>query len=486
MAQPMDASPFELDRAVARATASLVRWEYDATEAAPPGPPLASHRRASTRSTFECVDALPPAEPLREALLRWVHRLTSERVNGSARARCIGLRHEPLQLNEYKGLLSRRELLRGALAKEALREAWLQTFLDQARPVFEQEAVLNQRRHETARLLGLAQPEEITSPLRMQSEPNRLLLGGKPRSNPSDAPTGTSESQRGDSKGSEPQEWVATLHHIAARAAKALAPHARRLCAGRRTDWLAAALGTADTNYPLTLPKRLGPRVLLSYFRETQLFRGLDLPNTRLAANLGPASLVRNLEGLGHAWHDALRPTNQPFCLAVDPYGLERQKDGALLASLTLCGPFLQDQLGVARHRRGEAQRLLASVWVLEVVARCLKVLLSEVAQRNRQEYAGAFEALSAEYLGVPLPPYSAGALLPLKPNDGQALLGLALAFGQRAYLTEAHDEDWYRNPRAAEQLREEQARPPATRCSAEAAERSLLTATAELEQLLD
>lgn len=487
MALAMDGSPFELDQAVARAFAALERWEYQAAEEeeAPWPPPLENHRRASGGSTFERLQALSPAEPLRDDLLRWVHRLTSERVNGAARAQCLYLRHDPLPLNEFKAMRSRQQLLKGALAKASERALWLEAFLSHARPLAELEALLGQRRRETARLLGLSQPEELSSPLRPLPETGtaRLLLGGTPGGEANEPKSGHRD--EGPRKPSESQDGNSALRDIANKTAQALAPHARRLTRGRPADWLTAALGVAGKTFPLALPKRLGPPVLLGYFRETQLFRGLALPKARLATNLGPASLVRNLEKLGQSWHDALQPRDQPFCLAVDPYGLERWRDGALLASQTLCGPFLQRQLGVARSRVAEAQRLLASVWVLELVARCLKVLLSEVAQRDRDQYAGAFEALSAEFLGVALPPSSAGALLPLRPDDIQALAGLALAFEQRAYLTEAHDEDWYRNPRAAEQMRAERARPPETRCSAPQLERSLLFTTAELERLL-
>lgn len=491
MAQAMDGSLLELDRAVARAAASLARWEHNTRIAAPGTLPLEAFRSTCGRTAYDRVYALSASEPLREALLRWTLLLTSERVNGAARSRCLELRHQPLQLNEFKFQLSRRDLLRGAISRGAQGGAWLQSFLNQAPPVFEAEALLAQRRHETARLLRLRQAEELSSPLRpgLQAGPETHSRATVP------PPCGRADSQR--TSGSrpaegraqtqtEPREWVAELQSIAAKAARALAPHTRRLSGGKRADWLSAALGTAGTSYPLTLPKRMGPRVLLGYFRETQLFRGLELPDVQLAANWGPASLLRNLEKTGQCWHDALRPGDQPFCVAEDPYGLERHRNGALFASLTVCGPFLQRELGVTRLRVAEAQRLVASVWVFELVARCLKVMLSEVAQNDRAAYAAAFEELSAEYLGVPLPPEGAGALLPLKPDDGQALLGVALAFDHRRDLTEAHDEDWYRNPRATEQLRAERRRPPATLCAAASANRALAAAVAELEHLLD
>jgi hypothetical protein len=40
--------------------------------------------------------------------------------------------------------------------------------------------------------------------------------------------------------------------------------------------------------------------------------------------------------------------------------------------------------------------------------------------------------------------------------------------------LSDAHDEDWFRNPRAIEQLRAEAMQPPATNVDADTLERAL------------
>jgi hypothetical protein len=50
--------------------------------------------------------------------------------------------------------------------------------------------------------------------------------------------------------------------------------------------------------------------------------------------------------------------------------------------------------------------------------------------------------------------------------GDAQRLAGVFLAATRAAQLAEEHDEDWFRNPRAIEQLRAEARVPPATTCT--------------------
>jgi hypothetical protein len=61
---------------------------------------------------------------------------------------------------------------------------------------------------------------------------------------------------------------------------------------------------------------------------------------------------------------------------------------------------------------------------------------------------------------GVVLPKTVAGSVLRLHVDDGQRFGGLLLAASEAERMTEAHDEDWFRNPRAIEQLRAEAALP--------------------------
>jgi hypothetical protein len=61
------------------------------------------------------------------------------------------------------------------------------------------------------------------------------------------------------------------------------------------------------------------------------------------------------------------------------------------------------------------------------------------------------------------LPPSTAGALWRPRTDSLQRFAGLLLAAAEARRLRDVHDEDWYRNPRATEELRDEARRPPPT-----------------------
>ena len=50
--------------------------------------------------------------------------------------------------------------------------------------------------------------------------------------------------------------------------------------------------------------------------------------------------------------------------------------------------------------------------------------------------------------------------------DDGSRFAGVLLAAGQHAQWRDEHDEDWFRNPRAADQLRSEAELSPEITCS--------------------
>jgi hypothetical protein len=82
--------------------------------------------------------------------------------------------------------------------------------------------------------------------------------------------------------------------------------------------------------------------------------------------------------------------------------------------------------------------------------------LLRRAALRGAGAFCEEFAALTADALGLPLPAALAGGLFRIGYDSGQRLAGLIASAVERERLIEAHDIDWYRNPRAAEQLRAE------------------------------
>ena len=72
-----------------------------------------------------------------------------------------------------------------------------------------------------------------------------------------------------------------------------------------------------------------------------------------------------------------------------------------------------------------------------------------------------AYPELGDQALGVELHPSLLGVVFTPRSGDAQRFAALLIAASLDQRLTEAHDEDWFRNPRAVEELRET-ARAPA------------------------
>jgi hypothetical protein len=188
---------------------------------------------------------------------------------------------------------------------------------------------------------------------------------------------------------------------------------------------------------------------------------------------------------VGGAWLEALAPTDQPFVVAHDPYGLKRHEAAGLFALLPLNPRFLTRQLEVAPHALADVQRRLAQIWLLELAAAAFRVQLRPYAQRGESAFREAFSDLGHRDLDLSLPKNAAGSLFSLGIEDEQRLSGLLLAGRRAEELIDVHDEDWFRNPRAIDQLRSEAHQPPETRVEPEALTTSLDVVVKRLERLL-
>jgi hypothetical protein len=188
---------------------------------------------------------------------------------------------------------------------------------------------------------------------------------------------------------------------------------------------------------------------------------------------------------LGAAWTEALAPASQPLSLARDPFGLSRATHGALLASLLVSPAFLRRQLGLGKPRVATHLRALARSSLLFVRQLALRVLLDEPALQGTRALHEAFAEQSARTFGFELPPDAAGLLFRPRVGDAQRLAGALLAATRAEQLAAEHDEDWFRNPRAIEQLRAEARLAPATTCTAEALAAGARSLIATLSQYL-
>lgn len=218
-------------------------------------------------------------------------------------------------------------------------------------------------------------------------------------------------------------------------------------------------------------PRLLGLRSLHDLLGSSDWLSGLRLDPGGFPAPLSAASFVRGLLRVGTAWHDALAPTQQPYALAHDPFGLMRTTHGALHAGIALSPAFLKRQLGLGKARAVVHQRALSQSALVFARLLALRVLLAEPALAGSAALNEAFSEHGSFALGFEPPPNAAGLLCRPRLGDAQRLAGLFGAAQRAAQLAEEHDEDWFRNPRAIEQLRSEARLPPVTTCTSEALE---------------
>lgn len=124
---------------------------------------------------------------------------------------------------------------------------------------------------------------------------------------------------------------------------------------------------------------------------------------------------------------------------------------------------FAKRALGLGSARADELCREMATCFLVESRVTAVRILLRNAALASESEYATQFEELSEEHLGLSHPRSLLGTFATLRVDDPQRIVSLPLSLARSITLRDTHDEDWYRNPRACEQLRDELARPPET-----------------------
>jgi hypothetical protein len=215
-------------------------------------------------------------------------------------------------------------------------------------------------------------------------------------------------------------------------------------------------------------PRQLSLRSLHDLLGSADWLSGLRIDLGDLPAPLSAASFARGLLRLGAAWCEALAPTEQPFSIAHDPFGLARATHGALFGGLTCSAAFLKRRLGLGKERAVSHARALSQSALLFARLLALRVLLAEPALAGPRSLAEAFSEHATTTLGFEPRAGAAGLLFRPRLGDAQRLAGVFLAASRESELAEEHDDDWFRNPRAIEQLRAETRVTPATSCATE------------------
>jgi hypothetical protein len=202
-------------------------------------------------------------------------------------------------------------------------------------------------------------------------------------------------------------------------------------------------------------PSRLTTRSLAGLFDEAKWFEHVALELDELPEPFGASSFLRGLVALGTALRASLVSRSLPFVTSHDPFDLRGATFGALFALVPSGESFARRKLGVARSRLSDHRRELARVLLVGARTSALRVLLREATSGGSETLRRAYPELTLRALGVELTPRAAAVLVRSRVSDPERFAGLLGAVARAKRFQNVHDEDWYRNPRAVEELRE-------------------------------
>jgi hypothetical protein len=431
-----DPDPLRLSREIAEVSRRVTLFRRRLAAGHIEGDPFFVGRIVTGKRAFDAVRSLDATDPLRRSLERWVYRLAEGRINQASILEVARERHQTEHVisepERAKMTLSR--VLTKVLGEPPRRKAWFASYVRASDGLGSAVAKLWERRAEVASRMGVDHPDAIESPGAMVVR--------------------------------DAQAWL-----------------------GRTSDVYVEVSGKPDRFFEVALgaganegwPRHISPMVLSGLFHETDLLRGLDLDPGDLPPALAPASFLRALARVGAAWVDATAPDDQPFVIAHDPYGLRRRTVGSLFGLLPAQRSFAGRALGVDASRLAEHRRALWGVVLLESRALALRAILRRSALQGARMFRETFEARVADAFHLNVPPLAAGSLWTPRADTEQRFAGLLLAAGEAVRLRNAHDEDWYRNPRASEDLRDEARRSPEPETSQDALARGAEALLAEI-----
>lgn len=438
----MALDPISVSRELSRAADAATDWQQQqGSEAEPSIDPFAMYRPALGRTRFMELTELPHDDPMRDPLLRWTHFLTEQRINAAWSLRVAEVRHRarPLPTSVGGGKCSLADMLTNALCQPPRRAAWWSVLAAEASELSETEVGLWQRRQLIATELGLEGPDDLQSPC------------------------------------ADTERWA---WWVIEQCDELLAEY-------RATDvalWLERVLGQ---DLRSAFPARLNEAALYDWLREARLLDDVPFGRFVLPRRLGPSSYLRALDEFGRELRRACASTRQPFVIAHDPLRREDAVYGACFAWLLLNPDFLQRRLGLSAGVMRDQRRLLAVSVGFEWALRAAKVVLRAAALRSPKQASELFTELGHRVLGFELAPSLLHVAPRLRCDDPQRFAAVAGGLSMSTRLTEAHDLDWYRNPRAAEQIRAEAQLSPLARIEPAMLEQQCIETLATLRALL-
>lgn len=423
-ALPLD--PFAVDAELWAFAERWRRWRHELRRGVASDAPFGASERLG-RGLLVWALGLPAEFPLRTPLARWIYRLAEQRIDAWWLAEeTLLLRKErhPVRVPR-EGTFSIQQMTRAALSGTAAGE-WHAARSAAVPKLAAHRAQLWQRRLEIARRWGFVSPDEIELPAaNVYEEADRFLA--------------ETQALVFDRVGTG---WVAHVESGLARAAG--------------EGW----------------PARMAPDTFADLLGNRDWLRDVELDPGPLPARLAPASFLRAFGRLGAAWHVALGSARRPFVVSRDPYGLGAWTQGALWASMITRATFARRQLGLATHRAADHERHLAlavAQWIRLIAIRCLARPASLQGGQACQERS---RELAFRLTGEEMAPGLLLGLTRLRVDDPQRLAAWFLAADLHQRLVDQYDEDWFRAPRAVEQLREEAKLPVSWTADPEALQR--------------
>jgi hypothetical protein len=182
---------------------------------------------------------------------------------------------------------------------------------------------------------------------------------------------------------------------------------------------------------------------------------------------------------------DAAGELRSPFVLARDVFDLRRHEVGALLGLLPVSRAFAARQLGLGPSHTQDYVRALARSVLVDTRVAAFRVLLRELLLGGPGAVRRELAELSHGALGFELPLQAVGAFIRVRPRDSQRFAGALLAASRHQSLVEAHDDDWFRNPRAIREVRAEIGESPLSEVTAQTLSTGATALRTRLEPLL-
>jgi len=418
----MDLAPHDIDQRIARAAsqwraaARALRKDPDASRYNV----LENHRAVTTRSMWQELGERSK-DPILVAARPWVYALVLERVIWPARVLMAEALHgasiEVPDL-ELQRLSPRTALDRILIDPEPdRRRFYVQGFARGVGALHDASFVMAERRAEAVRRLGVDDVDAYEVPL--------------------DPP--------------------AALARLAERVLDVTAQFLPREF--RRWDEVLAYGLARDAGEGW--PARLSLRWFTELFASTGLLDGLVLPAFEPPKLLGAISFVRALALFGRVYAETDMSRSAPFVFIRSPYDLRVARRAALFGGLPMDPVFGVRTLGLGRIRAVDQARQIARALIITLRMDALRVLLRGLVLLPARVRRERFAEYSAKALGVSIPVELEFVLPRLSPEDPTRLLGTLLAASDRRQLIERFDEDWFRSPHAAHQIRSEQAELP-------------------------